>query len=100
MISSEIWRRGWDSNPRLLLGEPLFESGALSQLGNLSASPFSIFARVLIPPALAQPVPALASGWDMLARFAPSASSVFDGVAEPTSSFGRTAFRERRLKPA
>ena len=37
MISREIWRRGWDSNPRLLAGEPLFESGALSQLGNLSA---------------------------------------------------------------
>ena len=31
------WRRGWDSNPRLLSGEPLFESGALSQLGNLSS---------------------------------------------------------------
>ncbi len=24
------WRRGWDLNPRLLSGEPLFESGALS----------------------------------------------------------------------
>ena len=24
------WRRGWDSNPRLLSGEPLFESGAFS----------------------------------------------------------------------
>src|SRR4030042_705668 len=25
-----VWRRGWDSNPRLLSGEPLFESGAFS----------------------------------------------------------------------
>src|SRR4030042_1745211 len=30
------WRRGWDLNPRLLSGEPLFARGALSQLGNLS----------------------------------------------------------------
>ena len=25
-----VWRRGWDSNPRLLSGEPLFESGAFN----------------------------------------------------------------------
>ena len=42
-----LWRRGWDSNPRLLLGEPLFESGALNQLGNLS--PMIFFLRVFSP---------------------------------------------------
>jgi len=40
-----------------------------------------------------------ARGWDVLARSAHSASPAFGGVAEPTSPFGRTAFRERRLKP-
>ncbi len=33
------WRRGWDLNPRLLSGEPLFESGALS---HSATSPFII----------------------------------------------------------
>lgn len=30
------WRIGWDSNPRTFLGSPVFETGALDQLCDLS----------------------------------------------------------------
>ncbi len=63
------WRRGWDSNPRLLSGEPLFESGAL----NLSATSPINFIVVSHPTRLAQSFQDCPRGWDVLARFAPSA---------------------------
>jgi hypothetical protein len=45
------WRRGWDLNPRLLSGEPLFESGALS---HSATSPLELKSGVLSSPACRQ----------------------------------------------
>ncbi len=88
------WRRGWDSNPRLLAGEPLFESGALSQLGNLSKIP-SINLFVVLTHRTGTNHPVRARGWDVLSRYAPSASL---RSPNPRLLAGESRFRTGRLK--
>ena len=64
------WRRGWDSNPRLLSGEPLFESGALN---HSATSPY--YSHLLkFFPHLHTAMPLRGRGWDVLGHFVPSAS--------------------------